>query len=556
MTTQVLLTYALNQKGDLVHIDSVPKGNDCGCICPNCKSRLCAKNGGLKREHHFAHLKGEDCGGGVEFALHKMAKDILLESKCVFLPQRADGRYGGQIHFDSVQVEFIDSETNLRPDCIGYFGEKSLWIEFKWTHPVDEKKAEKIISAKKDCIEINLNNCQLDYEEVKQFITNSVLDRIWIGEVVYINKDRVSEYSVDIIPNLFSHSFVKDSSGKIVNAQGVHIDFEKQTYYCLGCGKELSTSEIIYEKKRLRYLTNCINCTDKTYYKGAAKEIIYDKFFNSETFDIKIPLIRMCDNWSNCKFYSKSNCISKDSKTYDIKEYKYSECYKDFKLTDSDFKYDLIIKRPGTLEGAILLSINESNVPKTLPSAYKLIELKVEGNELKKLIDYTESISAIEDEQTRFCNFKNQQEYTLPDLINRDIRTFELYSTGEYQIEWYACKYIEGPVSGVIYKIIFPEGLDKQENELLKKEIRFSLLKCYKQKRKACFCEICYFFSNSYNEALCKRYKTKGTPRNPLKEVPINCPYFSLNRQLANQLEQEFSNVRLIEKEYTQTDTN
>lgn len=37
------LKYALNTKGELVHIDSVPNGNDCGCICPACKKPLQAK---------------------------------------------------------------------------------------------------------------------------------------------------------------------------------------------------------------------------------------------------------------------------------------------------------------------------------------------------------------------------------------------------------------------------------------------------------------------------------------------------------------------------------
>ena len=40
------LKYALNAKGELVHIDSVPNGNDCGCVCPACKKPLQAKNNG------------------------------------------------------------------------------------------------------------------------------------------------------------------------------------------------------------------------------------------------------------------------------------------------------------------------------------------------------------------------------------------------------------------------------------------------------------------------------------------------------------------------------
>ena len=69
----------------MVHVDEVPNGNECGCICPHCKSALCAKNGGdgERMIHHFAHLSGADCIGAVESALHKMAKEIMLKSKCV-----------------------------------------------------------------------------------------------------------------------------------------------------------------------------------------------------------------------------------------------------------------------------------------------------------------------------------------------------------------------------------------------------------------------------------------------------------------------------------------
>lgn len=48
------MKYALNEKGELVHIDSVPNGNDCGCICPACNKPLQGKNNGTHRTHHFA----------------------------------------------------------------------------------------------------------------------------------------------------------------------------------------------------------------------------------------------------------------------------------------------------------------------------------------------------------------------------------------------------------------------------------------------------------------------------------------------------------------------
>lgn len=158
------LPYALNKEGNLVHVDSVPNGNGCGCFCIICNSPLCAKNGGDAnlRVHHFAHLSGAECEGAYESTLHKMAKDVLLNTKCIFLPKQNDEGSGGRIVFDRVEVECYDEETGLRPDCIGYYGDSRLWIEFKISHPVDGKKKDKIISAHINCIEIDLNECQLD----------------------------------------------------------------------------------------------------------------------------------------------------------------------------------------------------------------------------------------------------------------------------------------------------------------------------------------------------------------------------------------------------------
>lgn len=73
----VRITYALNSEGRLVHIDSVPNGNECGCICPACKEPLQAKDAGHIRNHHFAHKLGADCPTALETTLHLLAKDKI-----------------------------------------------------------------------------------------------------------------------------------------------------------------------------------------------------------------------------------------------------------------------------------------------------------------------------------------------------------------------------------------------------------------------------------------------------------------------------------------------
>lgn len=75
------LTYAYNSIHQLVHVDTVPLGDACGCVCPNCNAPLCAKNQGKVKEHHFAHAHGHmECESACETTLHILAKQVFQEN--------------------------------------------------------------------------------------------------------------------------------------------------------------------------------------------------------------------------------------------------------------------------------------------------------------------------------------------------------------------------------------------------------------------------------------------------------------------------------------------
>lgn len=177
------LLYALNADNKLVHIDSVPNGYECGCICPKCKGKLCAKNDGKVRVHHFAHNNDEKCEGAVESALHIMAKEVLKEILCIHLPYKSCPFYNHNelIKLDSVDIEVADHEINLRPDIVGYYGDHKIWIEFKRTHAINKEKIAKIKAAGIDCIELDLNYCKQDYNALRKFIKGNGEHREWIN---------------------------------------------------------------------------------------------------------------------------------------------------------------------------------------------------------------------------------------------------------------------------------------------------------------------------------------------------------------------------------------
>lgn len=74
------LTYAIDRNGNLVHVDEVPNGNECGCKCPACNESLIAKNKGVYKRHHFAHRSGTECEFAYESMLHRLVKEKIIKA--------------------------------------------------------------------------------------------------------------------------------------------------------------------------------------------------------------------------------------------------------------------------------------------------------------------------------------------------------------------------------------------------------------------------------------------------------------------------------------------
>ena len=173
----VFLTYALKE-GQIVFIDEVPNGNKCSCICPKCRNTLCAKNNENNvRVHHFAHENGKECEGAFESIVHKMAKELLEAWKKICLPNR-----------EILKFEKEDEETGLRPDCTCISENEIFWIEFNFTHKIDETKKHKIKEQKKNCLEIDLRKFIEEFditksdlrEKLQDFLFNKNKWREWI----------------------------------------------------------------------------------------------------------------------------------------------------------------------------------------------------------------------------------------------------------------------------------------------------------------------------------------------------------------------------------------
>lgn len=107
---------------------------------------------------YFAHHRGSECPGGYETALHKMAKQILLDAGRVWLPERDvllslplvfDETLTETLHFKSREVHFVSVvsekrlENGLIPDVTALLRNNAeLHVEILVTHAVDADKSQ------------------------------------------------------------------------------------------------------------------------------------------------------------------------------------------------------------------------------------------------------------------------------------------------------------------------------------------------------------------------------------------------------------------------------
>ncbi len=177
-----LLTYALDNKNQLVHIDSVQHGGACQCRCPHCQAPLDAKNGGQIREHHFAHSHGHYCEGAYETALHLLSKQIILKQEGIMLPESDDkNKPHGFIKLKDIKVEQWDNAFKIRPDIEGVMDDgRRIIIECLVTHKINDKKYSIIIDNGLLCVEIDLTWLELNKESLQKFLTQESANRKWI----------------------------------------------------------------------------------------------------------------------------------------------------------------------------------------------------------------------------------------------------------------------------------------------------------------------------------------------------------------------------------------
>lgn len=187
-------------RGDrMVAVREVTSGLACGCACPACGSPLVARKG-VQRRHHFAHaVSNSNCRYGPETAIHRMAKQCLLDAQRIALPaykwtESASDELG-QVHSESAEIcpstQILFQHTTvehqfaeLRPDVIGWADGQPILIEIAVRHPVGGSKLERLRAAGVACVEVDLSREDresLTEERLRELVVDSVGLKRWLS---------------------------------------------------------------------------------------------------------------------------------------------------------------------------------------------------------------------------------------------------------------------------------------------------------------------------------------------------------------------------------------
>ena len=182
------IPYALDANGELVHVDKVPNGDNCGCVCIECGKPMCAANEGKKNTHYFRHQgEGkEECFKAKEYVYHKMAIEILEEEKCIMAPSYKNFIPSGKMHFVTMKAEVRDAYKHRRPDVIGVTEDGTrICIEIFYSHKVEPDKLQEIVEEGVNCLEVDIRKQEMNRESLRKFLLESIEYRQWLNHPEY-----------------------------------------------------------------------------------------------------------------------------------------------------------------------------------------------------------------------------------------------------------------------------------------------------------------------------------------------------------------------------------
>jgi len=164
--------------GQLVFVDDVENGLNCGCVCPTCKCDLVAKQGDI-REHHFAHRHDDKSCLHIRDTYFRRAVEILEKNRYIELPPF--GEIGSKkAKIINIWEERIVNSPNYLPDIV-VETEDGMEIHIRYSRI----KNRGTISFNGEIVCLELNAEKIKLEDLENFLLKSDEHKEWISNPIY-----------------------------------------------------------------------------------------------------------------------------------------------------------------------------------------------------------------------------------------------------------------------------------------------------------------------------------------------------------------------------------
>ncbi|QCP60795.1 hypothetical protein [Pantoea sp. SO10] len=315
----MLFEYALNNDSkEIVHVDDVPNGKRCNCICKNCGDALIAKNNGKIIQHHFSHTTKEESRDCKMTQLHMAMQKHFSSLSEITLPPHEETIDESNIFSPSITIKINESAIEYRigpylADVYLITNIGNIAIEVCVTHECSEEKEQYYHAQKVDSIEYYFSLAEgRSIAEWISMLTDNIVEHKWI---YYSALEAKKSQHFKLIEQEEEKKKIKRKRKALISMRNsiynkiIHLPSIHKEMECVYCGQTYKELRLIYAKRNYSCDQVSLHIESKDYavieaYRGnRVVSIIYS--FNEE-----IPILDFQDERSIvCRHYSKESDV-------------------------------------------------------------------------------------------------------------------------------------------------------------------------------------------------------------------------------------------------------
>lgn len=319
---------------------------------------------------------------------------------------------------------------------------------------------------------------------------------------------------------MITYDYAVGDNGVLVNIADITRENRTSSYYCVGCGEEMSV--VLGSKREHHFRHKNDHCSRESYLHKLGKRLLRKRFYTQKEFKVYYYADYICNNTNECIF-NTPNCNRRALRPVDLKEF-YDTCEEE--VCYNGFRADLMLSNsmiPERKPVFIEISVTHDCEPEKLVSGIRIVEVKI-FNEKDLLCPLLES------DRVRFYNFKRQV------MNKKDLYRFWVERGKNNILQGYResvdCRSVrEKRKDGALYEFIVDSSKEKYV-------YAWGMINAFRAGVAVRDCRFCRNRNNPQCRSLVRNRQTSHA---------AICKFYSFDSRFINKCERELCNTPYIE---------